>query len=59
MKQRFVAGLASAAAVVAVSSNASTFWVVNFGPAGTLAPGKFGFAGGTGGLVVLEGYRVL
>lgn len=34
---------------------ASAFWVVNFGTAGTLLPGKFGFAAGLGGQMVFVG----
>jgi hypothetical protein len=42
-------------AVFLVHSQAQAFWVVNFGTASTLFPGKFGFAAGLGGQVVLIG----
>ncbi len=37
---------------------AQAFWVVNFGPAPPLKPGKLAFAGGMGGQVVLVGAPV-
>jgi hypothetical protein len=37
------------------SAQKARFWVVNFGTARTLAPGKFGFAAGMGGQMVFLG----
>ena len=36
-------------------AEARAFWVVNFGPAGTLAPGRVGFAAGMGGQAIFAG----
>ena len=37
------------------AGDADAFWVVNFGPAPPLKPGKVAFAGGVGGQIVLVG----
>jgi hypothetical protein len=53
---RFVVlGAMSTACILATATDASAFWVVNFGTAGTLPPGKFGFAAGMGGQAVFVG----
>jgi len=44
-----------AALLVSTLKPISAFWVVNFGSANTLAPGKIGFAAGMGGQVVRTG----
>jgi hypothetical protein len=44
-----------AAVALTVPREAQAFWVVNFGPAPPLKPGKLAFAGGTGGQVVHVG----
>jgi hypothetical protein len=49
------ARLVVALGLLTLPTPAHAFWVVNFGPAGTLAPGKVGFAAGMGGQVVLVG----
>lgn len=38
-----------------IAANSYGFWVVNFGSAGTLSKGKFGFAAGMGGQMVFLG----
>jgi Fe-Mn family superoxide dismutase len=43
------------ALLMVLPSPAHAFWVVNFGPAGTLQPGKIGFAAGIGGQMVFVG----
>lgn len=58
--RRTTAAMLLAALVVSVpSSSALAFWVVNFGTAGTLAPGRVGFAAGLGGQVVIVGDEAL
>ena len=51
-------GLLLALATTLLSAPAQAFWVVNFGPAPTLPRGRFAFAGGMGGQVVLVGEPV-
>jgi hypothetical protein len=41
--------------MLSISTNSFGFWVVNFGSAGTLTKGKFGFAAGMGGQMVFLG----
>jgi hypothetical protein len=50
-----VAALAALLLGLTVTRVALAFWVVNFGPAPPLKPGKIAFAGGMGGQVVLVG----
>lgn len=50
-----LATLVAFAAVCALPARADAFWVVNFGSAGTLPPGRIGFAAGMGGQVVFVG----
>lgn len=54
---RFIrlAGLLLLLAATLTAAPAHAFWVVNFGPAPTLPRGRFAFAGGMGGQVVLVG----
>lgn len=55
---RLVVASAALVASALVTSPARAFWVVNFGPADTLAPGKVGFAAGVGGQAVFTGSPV-
>lgn len=47
--------LLSCICMLLISLNSFAFWVVNFGSAGTLSRGKFGFAAGMGGQMVFLG----
>lgn len=48
-------GVATFLIASAWQSKASAFWVVNFGPAGTIPAGRVGFAAGMGGQAVFVG----
>lgn len=50
-----LASICALLATTLTSVPAHAFWVVNFGPAPTLPSGKFAFAGGMGGQVVVVG----
>jgi hypothetical protein len=50
-----LAAALSIGCLLGAASDARAFWVMNFGTAGTLPPGKFGFAAGMGGQAVFVG----
>lgn len=52
---RALCAFAVVGALALAPREARAFWVVNFGPAPTLAPGRFAFAGGMGGQIAFTG----